>query len=144
MTRQPPVPGDGEPERVRERTDAFRLAWEATPEVGKAAGEAPLLPDDLSAGAVPLTERLRDRRTQASIIVPVVVLVLFALALPGFELDTLVDHVLSADLLSVEGAIRAERLVQALGSEDRLSGLAAEVARDGATVGGRREMTLGT
>ncbi len=53
--------------------------------------------EDLAAGAVPITKRLRDRRTQASIIVPVLVLILFALALPGFKLETLVDHVLSAD-----------------------------------------------
>ncbi len=95
--RTAPGPEAEEPQHVRERTDAFRLALEATPDVGDAAKEDPLLGDDLSEGAVPLTERLRDRRTQASIIVPVVVLALFALALPGFELDTLVDYVLGAD-----------------------------------------------
>jgi uncharacterized protein (TIRG00374 family) len=71
---------------------------EAPPvEVGDAARENLLLQDDLSEGAVPITARLKDRRTQASIIVPVLVLVLFAVALPGFELDTLVNYVLSAD-----------------------------------------------
>lgn len=52
---------------------------------------------DLTAGAVPITQRLHDRRTQASIIVPVLVLILFAVALPGFKLGDLVDHILRAD-----------------------------------------------
>jgi hypothetical protein len=65
--------------------------------VGDAVKKDPLVQDDLSEGAVPLTARLRDRRTQASIFVPVLVLLLFIVALPGFELDTLVDHILTAD-----------------------------------------------
>jgi uncharacterized protein (TIRG00374 family) len=65
--------------------------------VGDAVKENPLVQDDLSEGAVPLTARLRNRRTQASIIVPVLVLLLFLVALPGFELQTLVDYVLTAD-----------------------------------------------
>jgi len=89
--------GDGEKDKVHERTQPFVLALEATPDVADGSGQNPLLKADLSEGAVPLTQRLRDRRTQASIIVPVVVLLLFALALPGFELDTLVAYVLGAD-----------------------------------------------
>ena len=46
---------------------------------------------------MPLSARLRDRRTQASIIVPALVLLLFAVALPGFEIDVLVDYIVSAD-----------------------------------------------
>lgn len=88
---------DGEKDKVHERTQPFVLALEATPDVGDGSEQNPLLRADLSEGAVPLTQRLRDRRTQASIIVPVVVLLLFALALPGFELDTLVAYVLGAD-----------------------------------------------
>jgi len=57
----------------------------------------PLVQEDLSEVSVPLSARLRDRRTQASIIVPAIVLLLFVVALPGFELETLVDHVLTAD-----------------------------------------------
>ncbi len=57
----------------------------------------PLVNEDLAAGAVPISERLRDRRTQASLIVPVIVLFLFLLALPGFQLDQLVDFILGAD-----------------------------------------------
>jgi uncharacterized protein (TIRG00374 family) len=86
--------GDGE---VHERTEPFVLALDETPDVGDSAREDPLIADDLTEGAVPITQRLRDRRTQASIIVPVLVLVLFAVALPGFDLDTLVGYILSAD-----------------------------------------------
>jgi uncharacterized protein (TIRG00374 family) len=86
--------GDGE---VHERTEPFVLAIDEAPDVGDAAREDPLIAEDLTEGAVPITQRLRDRRTQASIIVPVLVLVLFAVALPGFDLDTLVGYILSAD-----------------------------------------------
>ena len=57
------------------------------------------LDDDaaISAGAIPISQRLRDRRTQASIIVPVVVLILVAFALPGFQLDLLIDYIVAAD-----------------------------------------------
>ncbi len=91
-----PSGGDGGRE-IRERTEPFVLALDEVPDVGDAVKEDPLLQDDLSEGAVPLTDRLRNRRTQASIIVPIIVLILFAVALPGFELDTLVGHVLGAD-----------------------------------------------
>lgn len=75
-------------------------AVETVPELDEDAPvDYPLVNEDLSAGAVPLTARLRDRRTQASIIVPVLVLVLFAFALPGFKLDELVDFIVSADPL---------------------------------------------
>ena len=57
----------------------------------------PLVQEDLAAGAVPIGKRLRDRRTQASIIVPVLVLLLFVVALPGFQFDVLIDYVLSAN-----------------------------------------------
>ncbi len=57
----------------------------------------PLVQEDLAAGAVPIGKRLRDRRTQASIIIPVLVLLLFVAALPGFQLDVLVGYVLAAD-----------------------------------------------
>jgi len=57
----------------------------------------PLVNEDLSAGAVPITARLRDRRTQLSIIVPAAVLLLFVLALPGFQLGVMVDYILAAN-----------------------------------------------
>jgi hypothetical protein len=67
-----------------------------TPDEG-ALVDYPLVNEDLAAGAVPISQRLRDRRTQASLIIPVVVLFLFLLALPGFQLDQLVDFILGAD-----------------------------------------------
>jgi uncharacterized protein (TIRG00374 family) len=73
------------------------MALDEAPDVGDAVKENPLVRDDLSEGAVPISERLRDRRTQLSIFVPVLVLLLFLIALPGFELDTLVGYVLGAD-----------------------------------------------
>jgi hypothetical protein len=100
---RPAVPGrsdeDGGSGEVSERTEPFVLALDAAPdaEVSEAARKDPLLGEDLSEGAVPITQRLRDRRTQASIIVPALVLVLFAIALPGFELDTLVGYILNAN-----------------------------------------------
>jgi uncharacterized membrane protein YbhN (UPF0104 family) len=63
----------------------------------EAVEDYPLVREDVGEGAVPITTRLRDRRTQLSIIVPIFVLVLFALALPGFQLDRLVDYILNAN-----------------------------------------------
>lgn len=57
----------------------------------------PLVNEDLAAGSVPISARLRDRRTQLSIIVPVFVLVLFAAALPGFHLDQMVGYIANAN-----------------------------------------------
>jgi hypothetical protein len=57
----------------------------------------PLVQEDVSAAAVPIGRRLRDRRTQASIIVPILVLLLFVVALPGFQLDVLLGYVLAAN-----------------------------------------------
>ena len=82
--------------RVR-HADVVAKAFEASPDLAtEAMVDYPLVQEDLSAGAIPITARLRDRRTQASIIVPVLVLLLFAVALPGFKLDELVDYILNA------------------------------------------------
>lgn len=89
-----PDPADGSPEHA----DPLASALDESPDpTSDAIVDYPLVQEDLAAGAVPITRRLRDRRTQASIIVPVLVLVLFAVALPGFKVDELVDHILSAD-----------------------------------------------
>lgn len=100
MTEQQP-PDRQRPEAqqpgIRDRTEPWHLALDETPEVGDSAREDPLVGDDFSEGSVPLTARLRNRRTQASIIVPAIVLLLFLVALPGFQLDTLVDYVFAAD-----------------------------------------------
>jgi hypothetical protein len=59
--------------------------------------DEPLVREELPGGAIPIDQRLRDRRTQLSIIIPVLVLLLFALALPGFQLDQLVAYIVAAD-----------------------------------------------
>jgi uncharacterized protein (TIRG00374 family) len=100
--QEPRTPGLGEPDRdgISDRTEPFVLALDEAPPrevLEDAAREDPLVREDLSEATVPLSARLRDRRTQASIFVPVLVLLLFVVALPGFELDVLVRHVLNAD-----------------------------------------------
>jgi glycosyltransferase 2 family protein len=88
----------GPPDAQREHPDALAAALDESPDlVGEDVIDYPLVQEDLAAGAVPLTRRLRDRRTQASIIVPVLVLLLFVVALPGFQLDVMVGYVLAAD-----------------------------------------------
>ena len=87
----PPVDAAG-------HTTPLVAALEVAPSVdAEAVVDYPLVQEDLAAGAVPIGRRLRDRRTQASIIIPILVLLLFVVALPGFELDVLVSYVLSAD-----------------------------------------------
>jgi len=106
----PPSPGSSphhdegdqglHPGGVPEHPDTLRLALGSGPDLAsEPVVDYPLVREDLPEAEVPLSRRLRDRRTQASIIVPVLVLVLFALALPGFELDALVDYILGADPL---------------------------------------------
>lgn len=81
-----------------QHSDPVALALDATPDVGdEPTVDYPLVQEDLSEAEVPITRRLRDRRTQASIIVPILVLILFAIALPGFQLDVLVGNILNAD-----------------------------------------------
>ncbi|MFV2064055.1 MAG: lysylphosphatidylglycerol synthase transmembrane domain-containing protein [Chloroflexota bacterium] len=76
----------------------FVDAIDGSPDVGREVPlEYPLVNEDISAGAVPISRRLRDRRTQASIIVPVLILLLLAFALPGFKLDDLIAFVIGAD-----------------------------------------------
>jgi hypothetical protein len=88
----------GPPPHEPAGADPLVLALEASPDPAtEPVVDYPLVQEDLSAGAVPLTARLRDRRTQASIIVPILVLLLFAVALPGFRLDELVEYILDAD-----------------------------------------------
>ncbi|CAN5582377.1 lysylphosphatidylglycerol synthase transmembrane domain-containing protein [soil metagenome] len=70
--------------------DPYRPPEEARP-------LAPIATEEEPGEAISIAGRLRDRRTQASILVPVIVLLLFALALPGFQLDELVSSVLGAD-----------------------------------------------
>ncbi len=93
-----PLEQPDRPDTVPEQ-DALTTAMETGGPTVAADGVAhyPLVNEDLSAGAVPIGKRLRDRRTQASIIVPVFILLLFAVALPGFQLDVLLSYVLAAN-----------------------------------------------
>ena len=74
MSEQRP-PDQREPE-VHDRTEPWVMALDETPVVGDAVKADPLVQEDLSEASVPLSARLRDRRTQASIIVPAIVLLL--------------------------------------------------------------------
>ncbi len=56
----------------------------------------PLVNED-DAGAIPLGQRLRDPRTIISIVIPIMVLLLLAAALPGFKLDQLPSLILNAN-----------------------------------------------
>src|SRR5215217_2203048 len=65
----------------------------------RAAAQAvdyPLVQED-DAGAVPLGKRLRDPRTIISFVVPILILLLLAAALPGFKLEQLPDLILDAN-----------------------------------------------
>ncbi len=97
----PPPDPPGPPPDPPPDDERFVKALDDHPDLADADTEAPidypLVNEDVSAGAVPITDRLRDRRTQASIIVPVLVLLLFAFALPGFKLDDLIAFILNAD-----------------------------------------------
>jgi uncharacterized protein (TIRG00374 family) len=81
----------------REVADADLRA--AIPEEERARGdrvEYPLVTED-DAGAIPLGKRLRDPRTLVSFLIPLGVLVLLAVALPGFKLHELPDLILNAN-----------------------------------------------
>ena len=52
---------------IHDRTEPWVMALDETPEVGDAVKANPLVGEDLSEASVPLSARLRDRRTQASI-----------------------------------------------------------------------------
>jgi glycosyltransferase 2 family protein len=66
------------------------------PDTGEADDRA-LRDPDAEPGGVPLSQRLRDRRTITSIVVPILVLLLVLAALPGFRLDQLPALILAAN-----------------------------------------------
>jgi uncharacterized protein (TIRG00374 family) len=92
------------PDRPSEPVDEHGLRADAAAAItqvpdlgGEAVVDEPLVTEELSGGAIPIDQRLRDRRTQLSIIIPILVLLLFAVALPGFQLDQLIAYILAAD-----------------------------------------------
>lgn len=66
-------------------------------ERAEAAAHVPPLVNDDEAGAVPLGRRLRDPRTLISFVVPIAVVLLLAVALPGFKVDQLPAIIASAN-----------------------------------------------
>ena len=65
-----------------------------------AAAEAtdyPGVNEHVEEGAIPISRRLRNPRTIVSIVLPIVVLLLLAVALPGFHLDQLPSLILNAN-----------------------------------------------
>lgn len=66
-------------------------------ERAEAAAHVPPLVNDDEAGAVPLGRRLRDPRTLISFVVPIAVVLLLAVALPGFRVDQLPAIIASAN-----------------------------------------------
>ena len=96
--------------------------------------------EDVEQGAVPLSQRLRNPRTIVSIVVPLVVLLLLAAALPGFHLDQLPSLILNANpwwLLAARGHLlrRLPHPGLALGDPHPGHGLPAQgqgLDRDGA------------
>jgi len=85
----PVAPPAGRGSMVREVTDTDLR--DLIPAEERAAAESidyPLVNED-DAGAVPLGRRLRDPRTIISFVVPIGVLLLLAVALPGFNLQAL-------------------------------------------------------
>ncbi|MEA2623031.1 MAG: glycosyltransferase 2 family protein [Chloroflexota bacterium] len=57
----------------------------------------PLVNEDVEQGAVPLSQRLRSPRTIISLLLPLLILLLLLVALPGFELDRLPSLILNAN-----------------------------------------------
>jgi uncharacterized protein (TIRG00374 family) len=57
----------------------------------------PMVNEEVEAGAVPLSQRLRNPRAIVSIVLPIVVLLLVLVALPGFHLDQLPSLILNAN-----------------------------------------------
>jgi uncharacterized protein (TIRG00374 family) len=68
-------------------------------EVDRRSGDDRRAPDDVSPDQLSLGRRLRQPRTILSLVLPIILLVLFARALPGFKLDALPGLILQANWL---------------------------------------------
>jgi uncharacterized protein (TIRG00374 family) len=68
-------------------------------EVDRRSGNERRAPDDVSPDQLSLGRRLRQPRTIVSLVLPIILLVLFARALPGFKLDALPGLILQANWL---------------------------------------------
>jgi uncharacterized protein (TIRG00374 family) len=97
----PPPPGDHSTGTSGGREAAGRPAgdYESLGELERleALSERPDTEDQVSADQLSLGRRLRQPRTIVSIVIPLVLLVLFARALPGFKLDELPTYLAEAN-----------------------------------------------
>jgi len=97
---RPPAPQPATPDGASMLRDlAQRDVRDQVPAEGRAAAEAvddPMV-TEADAGAVPLGKRLRDPRTLISFVVPILVLLLLAVALPGFKLNELPELISQAN-----------------------------------------------
>ena len=104
---------DGNDRRSGEerRHDAF-TAEEAVDRLGeerregddRRSGEDRRASDDVTADQLSLGRRLRQPRTIVSLVLPIILLILFARALPGFKLEALPGLILNANPLLLLGA----------------------------------------
>ena len=94
--------------RDRRRSDRRKLL--GIPDVERRSGHDRRTPDDrrqadqVNADSLSLGRRLRQPKTIISLVLPIVLLVLFVRALPGFKLDALPGLILQANPLLLLGA----------------------------------------
>jgi len=97
---QSPPPPATAPEgasRVRDLAQRdLRLQMSAEERAAAGAVDLPMV-TETDAGAVPLGKRLRDPRTLISFVVPILVLLLLVVALPGFDLSKLPGYISQAN-----------------------------------------------
>jgi uncharacterized protein (TIRG00374 family) len=98
----PPPTSDGEADTTRPSLFAQMAHPDLSviPAEEIAAAEVtdyPGVNEHVEEGAVPISRRLRNPRTIVSIVLPIVVLLLLAVALPGFHLDQLPTLILNAN-----------------------------------------------
>jgi len=89
------VPGHGSMIQQLAHPDLSGISREEIAAAG--AHDYPGVNENVEQGAVPLSKRLRNPRAIVSIVVPLMVLLLLAAALPGFHLDRLPALILNAN-----------------------------------------------
>ena len=85
----PPAPAPGHPSLMQQMAHPDLSAIPAEEIEAAERLDLPGVNENVEAGAVPLSRRLRSPRTIISIVLPIVVLLLLLVALPGFKLDQL-------------------------------------------------------
>lgn len=86
--------------RPERRSGADRRREPGRPvDVERRSGDDRRAPDEVSPDQLSLGRRLRQPRTIVSLVLPIILLILFARALPGFKLDALPGLILKANWL---------------------------------------------